>query len=465
LPAIGYQPAFELQDATERTRQGLPSRELPPADDPVGRRRGASFRNEGLVEVDAVIGTDPDQIAITPGTLVSEWRENGRRYFHYRTQTPLSHGAPILSARYAVREDRWESASAEAGGVALKILHHPTHTFNLDRLMRSMKATLDYCASEFGPYPFRELRILEFPRYASFARAHPHTIAFSEGGAFLTRVADGDVDRPFFVTAHETAHQWWGGQLVPARVKGAALLTETLAQYSSMMVLERTYGEQHARKFYDFAMDYYLRGRSAAVRPEVPLLRVEDESHLYYQKGALAMYTLREQLGEPALNAALRRLLERHRSPGPPYPTALDLYAELRSAAPQPLHGLLRDLFEEVTFWDVRTESALVEATGDGAHRVTLQVHASKRRVDALGKEAEVPMDDLVDIGVFARPGAGEARGEPLYLRQHRLRSGRQSVVVTVARPPAQAGVDPYKKLIQKRSDDNVEAVEVSTER
>jgi ABC-2 type transport system permease protein len=121
----------------------------------------------------------------------------------------------VLSAEYDVLEDRW-------GDVRLQVFHHPTHTFNLDRMVASMKASLDYFTTHFGPYPYDQLRIVEFPRYASFARAHPHTITFSEGGAFLTRVEEGDVDRPFFVIAHETAHQWWGGKVAPARVRGGA---------------------------------------------------------------------------------------------------------------------------------------------------------------------------------------------------------------------------------------------------
>ncbi|HEX6094761.1 MAG TPA: hypothetical protein VF432_00450 [Thermoanaerobaculia bacterium] len=35
--------------------------------------------------------------------------------------------------------------------------------------------------------------------------------------------------------------------------------------------------------------------------------------------------------------------------PGPPYPTSLDLYAELRAVTPPSLHSLLTDLFETMT--------------------------------------------------------------------------------------------------------------------
>ncbi|HEV2132095.1 MAG TPA: hypothetical protein VGR27_13365, partial [Longimicrobiaceae bacterium] len=200
LPIVGYQPFLELKDAKTRQDHGLPHRpEFPAPTDAQALQHREPFHDAELVDVDMVIGTAADQIAVTSGTLRREWTENGRRYFHYRTEAPLPFDAAVLSARYAVREDRWKD-------VALRIYHHPTHTFNLDRMVRSMKASLDYNTTSFGPYPFPELRIVEFPLYASGARAHPHTIAFSEGSAFLTRVEEGDVDRPFFVVAHETAH-------------------------------------------------------------------------------------------------------------------------------------------------------------------------------------------------------------------------------------------------------------------
>jgi ABC-2 type transport system permease protein len=454
LPIVGYQPSLELSDARTREEHHLPPpAPTPAADDAAARRARFGLRDADLVHVDAVIGTDADQTAVTVGTLRREWREGGRRYFHYRTDAPLPFVSPVLSARYAVKEDRW-------GGVALRVYHHPTHDVNVDRMLRAMRASLEYNSRAFGPYQFGELRVVEFPLYQTFARAHPHTIAFSEGGAFLTRVDEGDVDRPFFVTAHETAHQWWGGQVMGANVRGAALLSETLAQYSAMMAMEKALGPGQARRFYDYEMDFYLRGRRVFSNREVPLLEVERQAYLYYHKGAVAMYTLREHLGEEAVNTALRRFLEKHRAGVPPYPTSRDLYAELRAVTPDSLRPLLHDLLAEITLWNVRTEAARVEPAGTGAFRVTLDVVASKVRADSVGNETEVPMDDLVEVGVFAPAADGEDRGAPLYLRRHRIRSGRQTITVVVPREPARAGIDPLGKLIQREAGDNVVDVE-----
>lgn len=449
LPIIGYLPSLEVTNAETRRRLGLPPRAPMPSVDDAEAMLGLSSADDDLVQTDVVIGTAPDQVAVTPGTLRRTWTENGRRYFQYVTEKPESFGMATFSAEYAVREDRWRD-------VVLRVYYHPTHTFNVDRMVQSMKASLEYFTEQFGPYPYEELRIVEFPRYASFARAHPHTIAFAEGDVFLQRVEDGDRDLPFFTVAHETAHHWWGGQVSGASVKGRGFLSEGLANYSAMMVIEKTYGPEAARDFYDYQMDRYLRVRGTGLRgPDTPLLDVETQPHIYYGKGAVVMYTLREHIGADAVNTALRRYFEKYTRLGAPRPTSRDLYAELRAVTPDSLHSLLRDLFEEITLWDVRAKEARVEPVGDGSYRVALTIEARKVRSDGVGNETEVPMDDLVEIGVFGPGREGDGPGAPLYLGRHRIRSGKQTITVTVPREPARAGVDPYGKLIQRDAADN----------
>ena len=447
LPVLGYQSGREINDERTRSEQGLPPRTARPSAGDVEARE-ADGRGVDMVDVETTIGTDSLQIAVTPGTLVREWRENGRRYFQYRTDTPVRYGGAILSARYAVREESWN-------GVPLRVYFHPTHDVNVGRMLQSMRASLAYYTQQFGPYQYRELRIVEFPRYAAFARAHPGTITFSEGSAFLTRVDSGDVDRTFFVVAHETAHQWWGGQVIPTGTAGAGMVSETLAQYSSMMVLETAYGPDMARRFYDYNMDEYLRGRRVFTNREAPLLDVERQGYVYYFKGGVAMYTLRERLGAAAVNGALRRFRERYAGTDAPPATSRALYAELQAVTPDSLRGLLSDLFEHITLWDVRTDSARGEPDGAGAWRVTLHVDASKARADSVGQQTPIPMDDLVEIGVFAG-GTGGGLGETLYRKQHRVRGGKGMITVIVPRRPALAGIDAYRTLIERERDDNI---------
>ncbi|MES2521783.1 MAG: M1 family aminopeptidase [Gemmatimonadota bacterium] len=452
LPVIGYQRMFALSGSEQRKRFGLaPQSLLPPWDDVGGRLVRQTLTDADVVQVKTVIGTAADQIAVTPGTLRRSWTENGRRYFEYETEAPVSFGMNVYSGRYAVLEDQWKD-------VKLSILHHPSHTFVLDRAVKSMKASLEYFTAQFGPYPHGHLRLVEFPSYGGFGIAHPNTVGFAED-YFFGRVREGELDMPFYGLAHEIAHQWWGGLIKGAMVQGHGFLSESLANYSAMMATERTYGPEAARRVYDFQMERYLLGRATQSR-EVPLLDVEDQPYINYRKGAIAMYTLREHVGEEPVNRALRRYVEKHRDAGPPYPTSRDLYAEFREVTPDSLQGLLVDWFENVTLWDVQTERARVEPAGSGTYRVTLDVVAKKMRASSVGKETEAPMDETVEIGLFPASDE-EALGAPLHLQRYRIRSGKSTLTIIVPKEPGRAGIDPYNKLIDRNRNDNVADVEV----
>ena len=95
----------------------------------------------------------PDQIAIAPGELAREWSENGRHYFQYRTLKPVLNFFSVLSARYAVKRDKWND-------VDLGIYYHPGHEYNLDKMMKGMKDALEYCTTNFSPYQNKTLRIV-----------------------------------------------------------------------------------------------------------------------------------------------------------------------------------------------------------------------------------------------------------------------------------------------------------------
>jgi ABC-type transport system involved in multi-copper enzyme maturation permease subunit len=443
LPLVGYQTSRELSLAHVRREHGLPPR---PLADGAGSER---------ITFDAVIGTSPEQTAVAPGTLLRSWNENGRRYFHYATDRPVKNSFAIFSARYAVHRETWS-------GVLIELFYHPTHTFNVERFARSVRASLDYYTKAFGPYPHRQIRIVEFPRYANLAHAYPGTISDAEATGWLTKVDEShDFDLGSMTVAREVARQWWGFQVTPAAIEGGPAVSEVLAQYSALMVIEKLYGMDMVRRFLWNTRIEYLKQRSRADHPEVPLLDVTtNHANVVDQKGPLVMYALRQYVGEEPLNAALRRLVATHGSGQPPFATPRDLYRELKGATPPEYHYLLKDLLETITLWNLRTTAIAAEPAGNGAWRVTLDVEAQKFRADGSGKETEVPMNDFVEIGVF-----GDATADPLYLQKHRIRSGRQRISVVVKGTPSRAGVDPRLLLIDRNWSDNLRPMNVEQAR
>ena len=70
-------------------------------------------------------------------------------------------------------------------------------------------------------------------------------------------------------------HQWWANQVIGANMEGATLLSETMAQYSALILMEKEYGRDLERKFLKFEMDRHLRSRGRERLKEHPLLTVE----------------------------------------------------------------------------------------------------------------------------------------------------------------------------------------------
>jgi ABC-2 type transport system permease protein len=171
------------------------------------------------------------------------------------------------------------------------------------------------------------------------------------------------------------------------------------------------------------------------------------------------MHALSEYIGVERVNDALRRLFEKHGSRTPPLPTSLDLYRELQAVTPDQFRSLLHDLFEVNAYWELETERATADETAAGAWQVTLDVRARKVVVDEAGVETEVPMDDWVQVGVFAPADKGEESDNPLYRQMQRIRSGKQIITVTVPRKPTRAGIDPNQLLIDLKTDDNITTV------
>ncbi len=454
-PTIGMNRARLLQDRAKRRKYGLPPQLRPPKLEDRSAQTRNYLANADWVNADISITTTADQTPVAPGYLISDVTRNGRRTVRFRTDAPVLNFFSVQSARYAVKRETYK-------GVDLAVYYDPQHPWNVGRMLASLKTGLDYYQANFSPYQFRQARILEFPDYAQFAQSFANTMPYSEGIGFIADPAKPDkIDYPTYVTAHELAHQWWAHQIIGADMQGATALSETLAQYSALIVMEKTYGPNQIRRFLKDELDRYLRARGGELVEELPLVRVEDQPYIHYRKGSLVMYLLRDRLGEAKVNAALRGLLAKYAFKGAPYPRSQDLVEALRAEAGDDpaAQQLITDLFEKITLYDLKTRDATAKRRADGRYDVTLTIEAKKAYADGHGKETPVaiPAGELFDVGVFsAEPGKpGFGRKDVLAFRTLPLRSGVQTLTLTVDRPPRFAGVDPYNKQIDRNSDDN----------
>ena len=456
-PRIGMSDIGLIGDPAERRRYRLPERQPLPRLDDLAATWVTPGGDVSWTTADIIVSTAADQIPVAPGRRVSERVGNGRRIVRFVSDTPIKNYFSIQSARYALRRQVHR-------GVEHAIYYHPAHHWNVERMMTAMRASIDYYNEAFGSFQFDQMRIVEAPTYRQGGQAFANTIPVSEMAGFSMDLRDpGQLDMVTMVTAHELAHQWWGHQVVGARMQGAGLLSETLAQYSALMVMRRLHGEDGIRPFLLYQLDRYLSGRRTEVLGEEPLASVlPDQDHIAYGKGAIAMYLLQQRLGEDAVNRALADFIRRHRFGGAPYPRSLDLIQLFRAQARTPeQQQLITDLFERITVYDLRVGQPRAVRRADGRWDVAVPVEARKLYADARGNERQARLAEPIEIGLFTAepggPGFDRRNVETMELRP--VRTGRQLLRFVTDRRPTHAGIDPYNLYIDRNSSDNVGAV------
>ncbi|HEX4595612.1 MAG TPA: M1 family aminopeptidase, partial [Bryobacteraceae bacterium] len=471
VPYVGYNAGVEIDDPRRRREEHLPAlEEMAHRGDPMHSLNNIFPHESDWITYHTVVSTSADQIALAPGYLQRQWDSSGRRYFEYSMgSTHILDFFAYISARYKILKETYHGPS---GDVALEVYYDPAHTYDIDDMLDSARAGLDYYQRVFSAYQFSQFRILEFPRYRAFAQSFSNTVPYSEAIGFIGRVLKStDIDITYFVTAHELGHQWWAHQLIGADVEGSNMMSESLAEYSALQVMAHKYGRDLMHRFLRHELDRYLRGRSGEIRHEPPLAVVQREPYVWYQKGGQVLYTLADYIGEDKMNLALHNFLMQYRYANAnnqvdthdnrrdaeaidePYPDTRLLVDAIRAQTPAELQYLVDDGFNRIVLYDNKAISATWQKTSDGKYKVTLEVQARKSQADGNGLETRMPLGDYIEIGVFSGKKDEE---KPLYIKKEKFTEEHRTFVITVDQQPTLAGIDPYNKLIDRISDDNM---------
>jgi ABC-2 type transport system permease protein len=457
LPSIGYNDGNELGNNKTRKKFGLKEKpRMNKVNDSAAMKNTYIARDADWIDFETVISTSADQIAIAPGYLQKTWEKEGRKYFHYKMDCKILNFYAFLSARYTVVKDKWINPADPANVVNIEIYYNKGHEYNLDRMVKGIKLSLNYYTKNFSPYQHRQVRIIEFPRYADFAQSFPNTIPFSEGLGFVMKIDSESIDMPLYVTAHEVAHQWWAHQVIGADVQGATLMSETMSQYAALMVMEKEYGAAQMKKFLRYEMDKYLKGRVLESRKELPIMYAEDQQYIHYNKGSILMYALKDYIGEDSLNAALRRYIKKVAYQEAPYTTSVEFVNFLKQATPDSLKYIITDMFENITVYNNSIKELSSEKLSSGKYKVKFTVSSIKYRADSLGKQKEIPVNDWIDIGVFAEKDLkGKKSDKELILKKMKVTNKNQVFEFIVDEKPVKVGIDPYNKLVDRSPDNN----------
>ncbi len=443
IPQIGINKDLFLKTDYLRKKYNLPNEPVLPTLEKADRKIG--FSNLDLIRFHCQVSTEKGQIAITNGELLKQWDEGDRSYFIYEPAIPITNEIALTSGKYLVIKDTYLNANVE-------VYYDAKHAYNIDNIIKGFKTSLEL-NSQFSAYPHKTLRVVEIPAYASQfgARAFPMLYIWNEEAGFISRANDSKkVDMVFGISAHEMAHHWWGYYLLPADAEGLYLPVESMAQFMEAMAIEKDFGKEKVYTLLDTSRKQYLKGRSRAKEGEAPMSRIRHkQSHLYYEKGIIQLYTLREYIGAEPMYKALKTFYDQYAHTTTNYPLSTDMIDALRAETPDSLKYLMDDMFLNITLYDLKTTSAKTTKLPDGKYKTVFEVETQKIYADPNGKETVRPFHDYVFVGLF------DKEDKSLYYQIHKLNGKKSSLSIITATQPSEAGIDPHGLLIDKNIKDN----------
>lgn len=357
VPLIGYEEGIGIEPG----ENDYEPREYP---DDYFRGQTDSFSGSNRPFRTRIRVTGPaDYIWNSVGTRVSEVVRDGRRSVVWQSERPVNF--------FNVVGGRWK----ERRGNGTVIYYHPEHEYNVADMSAALDASRRWYSEWFHPFPWRELKLSEFPGLARYAQGFPTNITFSEGIGFLTR-SDERTDLVFMVTAHEAAHQWWGNLLAPGKGPGGGILSEGMSHFSTLLLMEKVKGPRARMEFAKRIEESYGDERHAdAERPLVKIDGSRDgDKTVTYDKGGWVFWMLMRHMGPDRALAGLRQFI-RDWSGKPDHPVLQDFLATMRpfAADPAAFDVFAKQWFHEVVVPEYELTDARKEKAG-GHWRVTAKL-------------------------------------------------------------------------------------------
>ena len=389
---VEYEGIYLRQDVLPRL--GYPILDSLPAH----LRRNYLSADADLVHLTTTICAPATLQTLAPGTRTNTHQQEDRHCTTFTTPHPIKFSFGFLAGNYVRSTEYW-------GSLPLHIWHHPAHSATAPILTAGLRAALQYHSRYFPPYPFADASVVEFPgTLGSHATAYANLLPVSERN-FLIRpdTTQASIALPFYLTAHELTHQWWGNQVIPAAEPGALMLTESITEYLSGQIYRQQFGDEAMAAFMRLQHERYFRGRTAETGTEPPLSQVTDgQSYLAYGKGSLVLLALAGQVGEERLNYLLSDFLRKHKPPN--YPQANDLVQMLTDSLPDKYAPFLHDRLQTVTLHHLAWQDARVTRKANGTWQISMLPKVRAERM-VQGQWQDIPFAEAIPIVCYNQAG------------------------------------------------------------
>jgi len=367
------------------------------------------------------------------GTKTADTVADGRRTVVWESDHPVSF--------FNVVAGRWQVERGEGTAV----YYDAAHRYNVAEIRESLDAARRYYSEWFYPYPWRELKLSEFPNLASYAQGFPTNITFSEGVGFLTQ-SSPEIHAAFEITGHEAAHQWWGNILTPGKGPGGNILAEGTAHFSTILLVEQAKGLNARIDFCKRLEASYSKDRQTD--SERPLVKITSErpgdTTVTYDKGGWVFWMLLNQMGRDRALAGMQAFIKTYHG-NSDHPVLQDFLASMRpfTADAAAFDAFTHQWFFEVVVPEYRLHDPRKTARGqdwevtvrlENAGTGVMPVDVAATRGERFAKDGS-PGPDYREARATITLGKGESR----------------DVVIPCPFEPERIIVDPDAKVLQLR--------------
>jgi hypothetical protein len=335
----------------------------------------------------------------------------------------------------------------EKKGTGTSLFYYEGHPYNVKEMSEALDAARRYYGEWFGEFPWKELKVSEFPALATYAQGFPTNITFSEGIGFLTK-SDPKTNLAFLVTAHESAHQWWGNMLQPGRGPGGNILSEGMAHFSTALLIQQAKGERDGIEFRKRIESRYGENRQSDA--ERKLLRNDGskagDGTVTYDKSGWVFWMLLDRMGREPTLRGMKDFIAAYNG-NPDHPVLYDFVAHMRKYASDTASydDFVRQWFDTVVVPEYRVHDAKTVADGKG--------WVTTATIENVGT-GRMPLEIAVVIGerfpdstAKKKAAAYQSVIEPLTLGSKE----KHAITIRSGFKPEKVVVDPNVRVLQLR--------------
>lgn len=255
------------------------------------------------IEFDLSFEAPPGTTVVSNGHLERRVNTAAGMLWEFDMRKPMSSYLVAVAMGDFKKETRYS-----ASGIPVELYYRPADSLKVEPTYRHTIEIFDFLEKEIGlAYPWSDYKQVPVRDFLYAGMENTTATIFSQ--AFVVD-SIGFNDRNYVnVNAHELAHQWFGN-LVTETSGTHHWLQEGFATYYAQLAERAIFGDDYFYwKLYQSAEQ--LKDLSDQGKGE-SLLFPGASSITFYEKGAWALHTLRELVGDDAFRSAIKGYLRAH---------------------------------------------------------------------------------------------------------------------------------------------------------